>query len=250
MDLQTFFVENPAGALAFSGGTDSSLLVWAAARYGKNWTAYYVRSVFQPAFERKDAEKIAGQCGLPMRVLEADVLACPAIVRNPENRCYECKKKIFGLILSQAAADGCSLIIDGTNASDDAGDRPGMKALRELRVRSPLRECGITKEQVREMSRQAGLFTWDKPSYACLATRIPAGTAITPEALRAVENGENALFNLGFSNFRIRVRGGGAVVQLPAGQMENAFARRTEIAGRLAPYFPLVSLDLNPRPAE
>lgn len=250
MDLQTFFVENPAGALAFSGGTDSSLLAWAAAQYGKNWTAYYVRSVFQPAFELADAEKIAGKCGLPLRVLEADVLACPDVVRNPENRCYFCKQRIFRLISARAAADGYNLIIDGTNASDDAGDRPGMKALRELRVRSPLRECGITKEQVREMSRQAGLFTWNKPSYACLATRIPAGTVIAAETLRAVERGENTLFSMGFSNFRIRVRGGGAVVQLPASQMEDAFARRTEIAGRLAPDFPLVSLDLNPRPAE
>lgn len=250
MDLQTFFVENPGGALAFSGGTDSSLLVWAATRYGKNWTAYYVHSAFQPAFELEDAKEIAAQCGLPMRILEADVLACSNVVKNPENRCYYCKKQIFGLIFQRAAADGHTLIIDGTNASDDAGDRPGMKALREMQVRSPLRECGITKAQVRQMSRQAGLFTWNKPSYACLATRIPVGTAITAKALRAVENGENALFEMGFSNLRVRVRGGGAVVQLPASQMADAFARREEIARRLAPYFPLVSLDLNPRSAE
>lgn len=248
MDLQTFFVENSSGALAFSGGTDSSLLAWAAARCGKSWTAYYVRSAFQPAFELEDAKKIAAQCSLPLQVLDVDVLACPDVARNPKNRCYNCKKKIFGLILERAAADGYSLVIDGTNASDDAGDRPGMKALREMRVRSPLRECGITKAQVREMSRQAGLFTWDKPSYACLATRIPAGTAITIEVLRAVEAGENALFELGFSNLRIRLRGEAAVLQLPASQLEEAFARRKEIRARLSPLFTLVSLDLTPRP--
>jgi uncharacterized protein len=247
VDLQTFFVENPGGALAFSGGTDSALLVWAAANYGADWSAYYVHSAFQPAFELEDAKKIAARCGLPLNILEADVLSCADVVKNPENRCYFCKKQIFGLILRQAAADGHSLIIDGTNASDDAGDRPGMKALRELQVRSPLRECGITKAQVRQMSRAAGLFTWSKPSYACLATRIPAGTPITAEALQAVERGENALFALGFSDFRIRLRGGAAVIQLPASQLADGFARREELLAQLSPIFPVVTLDLNPR---
>lgn len=247
VDLAAFFTENPGGALAFSGGTDSALLVWAAAKYGRDWTAYYVHSAFQPAFELEDAKKIAAQCGLPLNILEADVLACDDVAKNPENRCYFCKKQIFGLILRQAADDGRTLVIDGTNASDDAGDRPGMKALREMQVRSPLRECGVTKAQVRKLSREAGLFTWNKPSYACLATRIPAGTPITAEALRAVERGENALFALGFSDFRIRLRGGAAVIQLPASQLADGFARREELLARLSPEFPLVTLDLTPR---
>lgn len=247
MDLQDFFAQNPAGALAFSGGTDSALLVWAAARYGKNWRAYYVHSAFQPAFELADARKVAEDCGLPLSVINGDVLADPAVAANPADRCYHCKRLVFGLILDQAAADGYTVVADGTNASDDDGDRPGMRALRELEVCSPLRECGLAKADVRRISREAGLFTWDKPSYACLATRIPTGTAITAETLRQVEQGEDALFALGFRDFRIRLQGRAAVVQLPADQLSRAWAERKTLLNRLSPIFPLVTLDLAPR---
>ena len=247
MNLQEFFVENPAGALAFSGGTDSSLLVWAASRWGENWRAYYVHSAFQPAFELADARRIAGQCGMPLTVIQGDVLSNPTVTANPPDRCYHCKHMVFGAILDRARADGFRLVIDGTNASDDAGDRPGMRALRELQVRSPLRECGITKEQVRQMSREAGLFTWDKPSYACLATRIPAGVPITAEALVKIEQGENALAELGYRDFRIRLQGAAAVIQLPAGQLDRAWAERDTLLERLRSHFSIVTLDLTPR---
>jgi len=247
MDLNAFFTENPSGALAFSGGTDSSLLVWAAARWGKDWHAYYVHSAFQPAFELEDAKKIAARCGLPLTVLEADVLSRPEVAANPPDRCYHCKRAVFSLILERAAADGYSLLIDGTNASDDAGDRPGMRALRELCVRSPLRECRLTKQNVRSLSRDAGLFTWDKPSYACLATRIPSGTAITDDALRRIEAGENLLFAMGYRDFRIRLRGGTAVLQLPQEQQMRALADRAALLRELSPLFPLVALDLKSR---
>ena len=247
MNLQEFFAENPAGALAFSGGTDSALLVWAASRWGKNWRAYYVHSAFQPAFELADARRIAGQCGMPLTVIQGDVLSNPTVTANPPDRCYHCKHMVFGAILDRARADGFRLVIDGTNASDDAGDRPGMRALRELQVRSPLRECGITKEQVRQMSREAGLFTWDKPSYACLATRIPAGVPITAEALVNIEQGENALAELGYRDFRIRLQGAAAVIQLPAGQLDRAWAERDTLLERLRSHFSIVTLDLTPR---
>ena len=193
MELSDFFRLHPAGAVAFSGGVDSSLLVWAAARYGSDWRAYYVHSPFQPAFELADARQVAGQCGLPLTVLEVDVLQNETVAANPPDRCYYCKRRVFSAILHQAAADGYALVIDGTNASDDAGDRPGMRALRELEVRSPLRECGLTKAAVRQLSREAGLPTWDKPAYACLATRVPTGTALTAELLQSVEAAETAL---------------------------------------------------------
>ena len=105
---------------------------------------------------------------------------------NPPDRCYHCKRSLFTALLAAAKADGFPVVLDGSNASDDAGDRPGMRALRELEVRSPLRECGLTKSDVRRLAREAGLPVWDKPSYACLATRVPTGTAITREDLGRV----------------------------------------------------------------
>jgi len=247
MNLSDFFEKNPSGALAFSGGTDSSLLVWAAAKYGRNWHAYYVHGAFQPAFELEDAKKIAACCALPMTILEADVLSDPRVTANPENRCYYCKHTVFGLIRSAASADGYTLLIDGTNASDDASDRPGMRALQELKVLSPLRECGLTKSDIRAMSREAHLFTWNKPSYACLATRIPAGTAITAEALKKVEAGENVLFSMGFQDFRIRLRGDIALIQIPASQFSYAVEKRQQLLERLSPLFSAVALDLKSR---
>ncbi|MBR1780582.1 MAG: ATP-dependent sacrificial sulfur transferase LarE [Oscillospiraceae bacterium] len=244
MELNAFFEQNPSGALAFSGGVDSSLLVWAAAKYGQGWHAYYVHSAFQPAFELEDARRVAEQCGMPLTIIEGDILQYPEVTANPADRCYYCKRRIFSAILRQAAKDGHKLVIDGTNASDDADDRPGMRALRELEVRSPLRECGLTKSDVRTMCREADLFVWNKPSYACLATRIPAGTPITEEALRKVERGEDLLASMGFRDFRIRLRGGAAVIQVTESQQDEAWERRKELLSRLTPMFPLVSLDL------
>ena len=129
MTLSGFFEQNPSGALAFSGGVDSSLLVWAARTYGRDWRAYYMHTAFQPAFELADARRIAEQCGMPLTVLEGDILSVPEVAANPADRCYHCKRHIFSAIGRQAAADGYRLLIDGTNASDDAGDRPGMRAL-------------------------------------------------------------------------------------------------------------------------
>ena len=135
---------------------------------------------------------------MDMTVIEADVLLYPQIVANTAERCYFCKKLIFSKILEQAARDGYGTLLDGTNASDDPGDRPGMRALKELSVLSPLRECGLTKEEIRRRSKEAGLFTWDKPAYACLSTRIQTGEPITKEKLEYTEHAENFLFSLGF----------------------------------------------------
>lgn len=247
MELREFFEQNPAGAVAFSGGVDSSLLVWAAAAYGADWRAYYVHTAFQPAFELADARRVAERCGMKMTVIQADILRYGEVAENPPDRCYHCKRRIFSAIRRRAAADGYDLLIDGTNASDDAGDRPGMRALRELQVRSPLRECGLTKAEVRERCRKAGLPVWDKPAYACLATRVPAGTAITAEALQAVEQAEDALFRLGFTDFRVRLFGAGARIQVPDAQMAEAVEKRDAITAALRPYFGAVMLDLQGR---
>ena len=245
--LRDFFRAHPRVALAFSGGVDSAYLLYAALACGAGVRAYYAKSAFQPAFERADARKLAGELGADLRELPLDVLSVADVRRNPENRCYYCKRAIFSALCAAAREDGFDTVIDGTNASDDAGDRPGMKALEELRVLSPLRLCGVTKARLREYSRAAGLFTWDKPAYACLATRVPAGTEITPELLARVEGAEEALFNLGFTDFRARLFHGAARLQLPAAQLADAVARREAIRAALGPYFEIVLLDLKDR---
>ena len=211
MNLNDFFCQNPKAALAFSGGVDSAYLLYAALANGAQVRAYYVRSAFQPRFELEDARRLSANLGAEMRELKADVLADPVISANPADRCYHCKKMIFSSIAQAAAEDGYPVLMDGTNASDDAGDRPGMRALTELKVRSPLRECGLTKDAVRSLSKEAGLFTWDKPAYACLATRIPAGTEITTERLSRTEEAEDYLASIGLTDFRVRMipAGGG-----------------------------------------
>ena len=245
--LRQFFRAHPRLALAFSGGTDSAYLLYAAAACGCDVRAFYAASAFQPAFERADAERLAAELGAAMTIVPLDVLAVEEVRRNPANRCYYCKQAIFAALIGAARAAGFDAIMDGTNASDDAGDRPGMRALSELGVLSPLRLCGISKAQVREYSRRAGLFTWDKPAYACLATRVPAGTAIEPDMLRRVEGAENALFALGFTDFRVRLFHDAARLQLPAAQLVRAAERREEIRAALAPYFEAILLDLKDR---
>jgi len=245
--LRAFFDAHPCMALAFSGGVDSAYLLYAARTCGCDVAPFYVRSAFQPEFERHDALRLAAQLGVALNEVPLDVLAVEAVRLNPANRCYHCKQAIFSALLAAARAQGYEVVMDGTNASDDAGDRPGMRALAELNVLSPLRLCGITKAQVREYSRRAGLFTWDKPAYACLATRIPAGTPITSGMLASVEGAEGALFEMGFSDFRVRLFHGAARLQLPGGQMAQAIEWRAAIRAALAPWFDTVMLDLKDR---
>ena len=242
--LQDFFRENPKAAIAFSGGVDSSYLLYAAVKAGADVCAYYVNAAFQPQFELEDARRVAAYAGAQMKVLPLDLLADPVITSNPKDRCYYCKTRIFTKIQEAAAADGYTLLLDGTNASDDAGDRPGMKALWELSVRSPLRECGLTKSMIRELSREAGLFTWNKPAYACLATRIPAGEKITEEKLVRTEQAEAWLASQGFSDFRVRLLGDAARLQVPEAQMQMLLENRAAIAEELKKYYSEVYLDL------
>lgn len=247
MTLQEFFMQQPNVALAFSGGVDSAYLLYAAVTSGANVTAYYIKTPFQPQFEYDDAVKLATDLGAEMKTIHLDVLQDKNVVANPANRCYYCKKRIFSAILAAAREDGFSIVIDGTNASDDASDRPGMVALQELQVRSPLREAGLTKAEIRRLSKEAGLFTHDKPAYACLATRIPAGTRITPELLKKTEICEEYLKNMGFSDFRIRYFEGSARLQLPEAQIPALLEKRAEVLAFLKQYYPAVLLDMEVR---
>ena len=247
MTLEQFFQENPRCALGFSGGVDSAYLLYAGVKAGADIRPYFIKTAFQPAFELADAKKLAAGLGAEVTVLELDALADPRVAANPADRCYFCKQNLFRTLKERAIADGYPVLLDGTNASDEAGDRPGMRALAELSVRSPLRECGLTKAEIRARSREAGLFTWDKPAYACLATRVPAGETITAETLARVEGAEDALFRLGYTDFRVRVFHGAARLQLPRGQMERAVREAETIQAALKPYFTPILLDLEGR---
>lgn len=247
MTIQEFFEKYPSVAIAFSGGVDSAYLLYAAITYGHDVTAYYVKSEFQPQFELDDAKRLVKELRAKLKVIPLSVLAEPNVRSNCPRRCYYCKRMLFAAISEQARKDGYSLLIDGTNASDEVNDRPGMQALTELSVRSPLRECGLTKDAIRRLSREAGLFTWNKPAYACLATRIPTGTEITEDDLQITELSETELSVMGFSDFRIRKVGDTAKIQLPASQLNNLLAQRAEVIDRLKQYYKNITLDLEAR---
>lgn len=247
MKLSEFFKENPKIAIAFSGGVDSAYLLYEAKKYARNLRAYYVKSAFQPQFELDDAKAIANQLTVDMKIIELDNFENSDVITNSPDRCYYCKTIIFSTIINQAKNDGFNVLLDGTNASDDFEDRPGMRALVELEVKSPLRECGLTKTEIRKLSREAGLMTADKPAYSCLATRIPTGTKITKEKLEATEKAEGFLFELGFSDFRIRHLGDAAKIQLAKKDLPNFFNNREEILQELKQYYQAVLLDLETR---
>lgn len=248
MDLDGFFRRHPKAAIAFSGGVDSTYLLSAAMHAGADVRPYFVDSPLQPRFELADARRAAREAGVALRVIELDVLADELVASNPPDRCYRCKRLMLGAVAAAAAEDGYGVVLDGTNASDEAGERPGMRALEEAGTLSPLRICGLSKADVRRRAREAGLFTWDKPSYACLATRVPTGERITPEKLAATEAAEGALAALGFSDVRVRLWNGAARIQVPESQMARVLERRAEILSALGPLYEAVVLDLAARP--
>ena len=248
MNLDQFFTEHPKAAIAFSGGVDSAYLLHAAVRSGADVTAYYVNTPFQPCFELEDARRLAQELGADLRILTVDILCREAVVSNPPDRCYHCKKALFSAIMDAAKADGYNLLLDGTNASDDAADRPGMRALRELAVRSPLQEAGLMKGEIRRLSKEAGLFTHNKPAYACLATRIPTGEVITAEKLQKTEAAESWLAELGIRDFRVRLLDGNAKLQVTEQDLETVLRHRKKIVTELKKHYKSVWLDLEVRP--
>ncbi|AGI47277.1 conserved hypothetical protein TIGR00268 [Thermoplasmatales archaeon BRNA1] len=217
-ELKQFFVKNPKVAIAFSGGCDSSYLFYAAVNCDADVAVYFFSSQFQPEHECHDALRTALQLGRPLKVIEGDSLADKRIAANDQDRCYWCKRLVFSKIIERAKADGYDLVIDGTNASDDPDDRPGMRALPELGIRSPLREAGLLKPDIRRLSHEAGLWTWNIATYSCLATRCEPGVPITEALLKRTDNCESIIEKFGFTDFRIRTRGNGAVLEVPREQ--------------------------------
>ena len=194
-------------AVAFSGGVDSSFLCRAARdALGDRAVAITIVSPMLPKSEIDCAGEVARQVGIVHILIEENEIEAD-VAANPRERCYFCKKREFGRIIEAAHERGCASVLDGSNV-DDLGDyRPGLRALEELGVASPLREAGLTKADIRELSRRMGLPTWDKPAFACLASRIPYGERIDSAKLSRIEKAEDHLRSLGFRQFRVRSHG-------------------------------------------
>jgi pyridinium-3,5-biscarboxylic acid mononucleotide sulfurtransferase len=235
-------------AIAYSGGVDSTFLVWVVAIHlGRQALVMLAVSPLVSAREREEARRLAQQLGFAVEEVQVDLSGEDPIWANPPNRCYGCKKTLFSELLRRAQGLNYPRLADGTNVDDLRTYRPGLQALRELNVMSPLALAGFTKVEIRELSRLVGLSTWNKPSMACLATRIPYGTRITGELLAAIEQAEESILNLGCSQVRVRVHGRLARIEVHPEDFPRLLEakRRAEILERFRQLgFPRVSLDL------
>lgn len=209
--------------VAFSGGTDSAYLAWAAHQsLGPNAIAITADSASIPESHKRDAEAFVRQFGIAHEYIETREFENPDYVRNAPDRCFHCKDELFNRLEQYATARGLSNIVYGVN-QDDLGDyRPGQKAARLHNVKAPLVNAGLTKAEIRELSRLAGLPTWDRPAAACLSSRIPYGTEVTVERVRRVEKGEEELKALGFRQFRTRFHGELVRIEIAAGELARA----------------------------
>jgi uncharacterized protein len=200
--------------VAFSGGVDSTLLLKGAHEVlGDKTLAVTAISQLTPRQERKDAMEMAELIGAAYLQVDSDDLTDPVFAANPRDKCYHCKKRRFGLLKQMAGEKGLKFVVDGTNSDDFNDDRPGMKAIEELGIRSPLSEAGFCKDDIRRLSRRLGLPTWDKPAFACLASRVPYGYVITAEKLKQIDEAEIFLQSMGLCR-QVRVRHHGGVARV------------------------------------
>ncbi len=210
--------------IAFSGGVDSTFLLKAAKdALGEDVKAVTVKSPYIPNWEVEEALEFVKVLGVKHDMIEVDVIA-PSILNNPKDRCYLCKTFIFTQILEKAQAEGYNFVCDGTNFDDTKDYRPGMVALKELGVISPLLECGYTKDDIRKQSKELNLPTWNKPPYACLMTRLPYDTEVRIEDLRKIEEAEKYMMQLGFKAVRVRHHGDLARIEVDPSARKDLFS--------------------------
>lgn len=214
--------------VGYSGGVDSTLVAKAATdALGEKAMCVLIDSCFIPRSEIDEAVSLAAEFKFNLTRVRADALGIPNVPENETDRCYHCKKAVFSIMVDFAQRQGLDCVLDGTNVDDGDDYRPGERATRELGIRSPLKELGFSKEQVREISKELGLRTWDKPSYACLASRVPYGTPLSRETLGQIEAAESTLHELGFRQCRVRHHGDVARIELVPEEMENILSLET-----------------------
>jgi pyridinium-3,5-biscarboxylic acid mononucleotide sulfurtransferase len=229
-NLKDYIKQYQSSVIAFSGGVDSTFLSKIVSDIPTMRTVLVtVQSAFIPQFELETARTLGQLFGLEHRIITIDILHSELIAKNSPERCYYCKYRLFSEIKAIAHQEGCEVVFDGTNAGDSDDYRPGMKALRELGVVSPLFAVGMTKNDIRSLSAQFNLSTATMPSYACLASRIPYNEVITPEKIQRVERAESSLRGFGFTQFRVRYHGGLAKIEFIAEEIENAWKMRDKI---------------------
>jgi len=232
--------------IAYSGGVDSTFLLRVASDLlGNNVMAVTARSETYPSHDLKTVLEIVSMLGVKHRFIDTDELDDPSFFENPPDRCYHCKKGLFLKLKTIAKAEGYRHVIDGSNRDDMEDFRPGIKAAEELGIRSPLKEAGLTKKDIRTLSMQMGLKTWDRPSSPCLSSRFPYGEKITRESLKMVEEAESFIRALGYQQVRVRHHREIARIEIEKKDMERFMRDRQKVIERLKVIgYPYVCLDL------